>query len=231
MGKGVGDRIKEEELKKKNQEIAELSASLSEGEPEGAKMPFFLPRKHSVKNYYEDSDLCVWFKQFRGGCAWAKEEWTKRRASKTGNEISGPGCFDGFCRESAIDRGVEWTHETHRASLECRDLRVRSESKLRVEKTWRNLLHTRESAGSTDPPRWQAEDDFAASRAPSRTQLPALKTLRWAKKPSQDCWMFRKTTTKAKCGEYRRSIMLLFFQRKPLQEERNWGDVGQHQLA
>ncbi|CBK20019.2 uncharacterized protein [Blastocystis hominis] len=59
MGKGVGDRIKEEELKKKNQEIAELSASLSEGEPEGAKMPFFLPRKHSVKNYYEDSDFCV----------------------------------------------------------------------------------------------------------------------------------------------------------------------------
>ena len=135
MGKGVGDRIKEEELKKKNQEIAELSASLSEGEPEGAKMPLFLSRKHSVKNYYEDSDLCVWFKQFRGGCAWAKEEWTKRRASKTGNEISGPGCFDGFCRESAIDRGVEWTHEMHRASLECWDLRVRSESKLRVEKT------------------------------------------------------------------------------------------------
>ena len=59
MGKGVGERIKEEELKKKNQEIAELSASLSEGEPEGAKMPFFLPRKHSVKNYYEDSDYCV----------------------------------------------------------------------------------------------------------------------------------------------------------------------------
>lgn len=64
MGKGVGERIKEEELKKKNQEIAELSASLSEGEPEGAKMPFFLPRKHSVKNYYEDSDSCVCAKQF-----------------------------------------------------------------------------------------------------------------------------------------------------------------------
>ena len=60
----MGERIKEEELKKKNQEIAELSASLSEGEPEGAKMPFFLPRKHSVKNYYEDSDSCVCAKQF-----------------------------------------------------------------------------------------------------------------------------------------------------------------------
>lgn len=83
MGKGVRDRIKEEELKKKDQEIAELSASLSEGEPEGAKMPFFLPRKHSVKNYYEDSDFCVCIKHFIGEFAWETEERTDHRAYKT----------------------------------------------------------------------------------------------------------------------------------------------------
>ena len=56
MGKDVEEKAKNEELKKKDQEIAELTASASEGEGEGAAIPFFLPRKHSVKNYYTDSD-------------------------------------------------------------------------------------------------------------------------------------------------------------------------------
>ena len=57
MGQGVEKRIKEAEIKKKDKEIAELLASASESEGEGEKtMPFFLPRKHSVKNYYSDSD-------------------------------------------------------------------------------------------------------------------------------------------------------------------------------
>lgn len=56
MGKGVEDREKEKELKKQDEEIAELSASASENEGEDKKMPFFLPRTHSVKNYYSDSD-------------------------------------------------------------------------------------------------------------------------------------------------------------------------------
>lgn len=59
MGKGIEERLKKEELKKKDQEIAELSASVSEGETDGTKMPFFLPRKHSLKNYYTDSDCHV----------------------------------------------------------------------------------------------------------------------------------------------------------------------------
>ena len=56
MGRGVEDREKEKEMKKKDEEIAELSASASENEGEDKKMPFFLPRTHSVKNYYSDSD-------------------------------------------------------------------------------------------------------------------------------------------------------------------------------
>ena len=52
MGKGVEDRIVKEQLK---QEV--ISASSSEAENDGEKkMPFFLPRKHSEKNYYTDSD-------------------------------------------------------------------------------------------------------------------------------------------------------------------------------
>lgn len=57
MGKDVEERVKQEELKKKDQEIAELTASASENEGDGEKkVPFFLPRKHSIKNYYSDSD-------------------------------------------------------------------------------------------------------------------------------------------------------------------------------
>lgn len=57
MGQGVERRMKEDEMKKKDEEIAELTASASENEGEGEKaMPFFLPRKHSTKNYYSDSD-------------------------------------------------------------------------------------------------------------------------------------------------------------------------------
>ena len=48
-----------EDLEKKDREIAALTASASENEGEGAKVPFFLPRKHSVKNYYTDSDSLV----------------------------------------------------------------------------------------------------------------------------------------------------------------------------
>ena len=57
MGKDVEEKAKQEELRKKDQEIAELVASASENEGEGeTKVPFFLPRKHSFKNYYSDSD-------------------------------------------------------------------------------------------------------------------------------------------------------------------------------
>lgn len=57
MGKGVEKRVQEAALKKKDEEIAELTASASENEGDGdKKMPFFLPRKHSIKNYYSDSD-------------------------------------------------------------------------------------------------------------------------------------------------------------------------------
>ena len=63
MGKGVEDREKAKEMKKQDEEIAELSASASENEGEDKKMPFFLPRKHSVKNYYSDSDYACLFEQ------------------------------------------------------------------------------------------------------------------------------------------------------------------------
>ena len=54
---GVEKRVQEAALKKKDEEIAELTASASENEGDGdKKMPFFLPRKHSIKNYYSDSD-------------------------------------------------------------------------------------------------------------------------------------------------------------------------------
>ena len=57
MGQGVEKRLKEAEQKKKDEEIAELLSSASENEGDGDKaMPFFLPRKHSTKNYYSDSD-------------------------------------------------------------------------------------------------------------------------------------------------------------------------------
>ncbi|KAK8827962.1 adenine nucleotide alpha hydrolases-like protein [Blastocystis sp. ATCC 50177/Nand II] len=56
MGKNVEEKVKAEELKKMDEEIAELSASCSENEGEGDKVPMFLPRKHSEKNYYTDSD-------------------------------------------------------------------------------------------------------------------------------------------------------------------------------
>ena len=55
MGQGVEDRIKQEKLDKEIQDT--IAASSSEAENEGEKkMPFFLPRKHSIKNYYSDSD-------------------------------------------------------------------------------------------------------------------------------------------------------------------------------
>lgn len=55
MGKAIEDRIKMEQLDKEIQDV--ISASSSEGENDGEKkMPFFLPRKHSTKNYYSDSD-------------------------------------------------------------------------------------------------------------------------------------------------------------------------------
>ena len=57
MGKDVEEKVKQDELRKQDQEIAEMTASASENEGEGdSKVPFFLPRKHSVKNYYSDSD-------------------------------------------------------------------------------------------------------------------------------------------------------------------------------
>ena len=58
MGKGVEDRIVKEQLKQQDKEMQEvISASSSEAENDGGKkMPFFLPRKHSEKNYYTDSD-------------------------------------------------------------------------------------------------------------------------------------------------------------------------------
>ena len=57
-GKGVEDRIVKEQLKQQDKEMQEvISASSSEAENDGEKkMPFFLPRKHSEKNYYTDSD-------------------------------------------------------------------------------------------------------------------------------------------------------------------------------
>lgn len=59
MGRSVEEKKRKEDLEKKDREIAELTASASENEGEGAKVPFFLPRKHSVKNYYTDSDSRV----------------------------------------------------------------------------------------------------------------------------------------------------------------------------
>ena len=57
MGRDAEEKVKQEELRKKDQEIAELTASASENEGDSeTKVPFFLPRKHSVKNYYSDSD-------------------------------------------------------------------------------------------------------------------------------------------------------------------------------
>ena len=57
MGKDVEEKVKAEELRKKDEEIAELSASASENEGDGEKkVPSFLPRNHSAKNYYTDSD-------------------------------------------------------------------------------------------------------------------------------------------------------------------------------
>ena len=54
MGKAIEDRIKKEKIDK---EIQDVISSSSEAENEGEKkMPFFLPRKHSAKNYYSDSD-------------------------------------------------------------------------------------------------------------------------------------------------------------------------------
>ena len=56
MGKAVEDRIIQEQLKQQDKEMQEV-ISESEGENDGdKKMPFFLPRKHSAKNYYTDSD-------------------------------------------------------------------------------------------------------------------------------------------------------------------------------
>ena len=55
MGPGVEDRINQEKLDKEIQDA--ITASSSEAENDGEKkMPFFLPRKHSLKNYYSDSD-------------------------------------------------------------------------------------------------------------------------------------------------------------------------------
>ena len=59
MGKDVEDTIRHVGvlLRKKDEEIAELSASASENEGDGEKkVPSFLPRNHSAKNYYTDSD-------------------------------------------------------------------------------------------------------------------------------------------------------------------------------
>lgn len=60
MGKAVEDRIIQEQLKQQDKEMQEV-ISESEGENDGdKKMPFFLPRKHSAKNYYTDSDyVCL----------------------------------------------------------------------------------------------------------------------------------------------------------------------------
>lgn len=58
MGKGVEDRIVKEQLKQQDKEIQEMiNSGSSDAEKDGEKkMPFFLPRKHSEKNYYTDSD-------------------------------------------------------------------------------------------------------------------------------------------------------------------------------
>lgn len=79
MGRGVEEKKRKEDLEKKDREIAELTASASENEGEGAKVPFFLPRKHSVKNYYTDSDSLVCSKNThtRGG---EKERREKRKS-------------------------------------------------------------------------------------------------------------------------------------------------------
>ena len=55
MGKAVEDRVIEEEQRKQDQTLRETLAT-SDSENEGKKMPFFLPRKNSAKDYYTDSD-------------------------------------------------------------------------------------------------------------------------------------------------------------------------------
>ena len=55
MGKAVEDRVIEEEQRKQDEALRETLAA-SDSENEGKKMPFFLPRKNSAKDYYTDSD-------------------------------------------------------------------------------------------------------------------------------------------------------------------------------
>ena len=60
MGKGVEEQQKCEERKQLDKEIQDsLSASSTESEEGGEALPFFLPRKHSSKNYFSDSDLSL----------------------------------------------------------------------------------------------------------------------------------------------------------------------------
>ena len=89
MGRGVEEKKRKEDLEKKDREIAELTASASENEGEGAKVPFFLPRKHSVKNYYTDSDSLVCSKNThtRGG---EKERRENRQSFRTEVEKQSP---------------------------------------------------------------------------------------------------------------------------------------------
>ena len=55
MGKAIEDRVVEEQQRKEDKALRETLES-SDRETEGQKMPFFLPRKNSAKDYYTDSD-------------------------------------------------------------------------------------------------------------------------------------------------------------------------------
>lgn len=55
MGKAIEDRVVEEQQRKEDKALRETLDS-SDSENEGKKMPFFLPRKNSAKDYYTDSD-------------------------------------------------------------------------------------------------------------------------------------------------------------------------------
>ncbi|KAK8806121.1 hypothetical protein WA171_007206 [Blastocystis sp. BT1] len=55
MGKAIEDRVVEEQQRKEDKALRETLES-SDSENEGKKMPFFLPRKNSAKDYYTDSD-------------------------------------------------------------------------------------------------------------------------------------------------------------------------------
>lgn len=55
MGKAIEDRIIEEQIRKEDIVLKETLAS-SDSENEGKKVPFFLPRKNSAKDYGTESD-------------------------------------------------------------------------------------------------------------------------------------------------------------------------------